>query len=95
MKNEARNKGFVTVSHDGKRLYYYLNPDRQEDIMSFLRRRGYAVTNTKAEVLRGLAAAGCAFAEAVMRYRHVSLRLAFLNNWLKHVHARDGRIHPQ
>ena len=95
MQDEARKKGFVTVSHDGKRLCYYLNPDRQDDVMAFLRSRGYGVTSTKAEVLRGLAAAGCAFAEAVLRYRHVSHLLAFLNNWLKHVHARDGRIHPQ
>lgn len=76
MQDEARKKGFVTVSHDGKRLCYYLNPDRQEDVMAFLKRRGYAVACTRAEVLRGLAAAGCAFAEAVMRYRHASYRLA-------------------
>ncbi|MHB8118761.1 MAG: DNA polymerase [Methanothrix sp.] len=93
--DEARKKGFVTVSHDGKRLCYYLNPDRQEDVLAFLKSRGYGVTNTKAEVLRGLAAAGCAFAEAVLRYRYVSHLLAFLNNWLSHVHAKDGRIHPQ
>jgi len=95
MQDEARKKGFVTVSHDGKRLCYYLNPDRQEDVMAFLNRRGYAVACTRAEVLKGLAAAGCAFAEAVMRYRHASYRLAFLNNWVKHEHVRDGRIHPQ
>ena len=95
MQDEARKKGFVTVSHDGKRLCYYLNPDRQADVMAFLRSRGCGVTSTKAEVLRGLAAAGCAFAEAVLRYRHVSHHLAFLNNWLEHVHAKDGRIHPQ
>jgi DNA polymerase I-like protein with 3'-5' exonuclease and polymerase domains len=95
MQDEARKKGFVTVSHDGKRLCYYLNPDRQEDVKAFLRSRGCGVTSTKAEVLRGLAAAGCAFAEAVLRYRHVSHHLAFLNNWLEHVHAKDGRIHPQ
>jgi DNA polymerase I len=95
MQDEARKKGFVTVSHDGKRLCYYLNPDRQEDVMAFLKKRGYGVASTKAEVLRGLAAAGCAFAEAVLRYRHVSHLLAFLNNWLSHVHPRDGRIHSQ
>jgi DNA polymerase I-like protein with 3'-5' exonuclease and polymerase domains len=95
MQDEARKKGFVTVLHDGKRLCYYLNPDRQGDVMAFLKTRGYAVTSTRAEVLRGLAAAGCAFAEAVLRYRHVSHSVAFLNNWLKHVHAGDGRIHPQ
>ena len=33
MQDEDRKKGFVTVSHDGKRLCYYLNPDRQEDVM--------------------------------------------------------------
>ena len=55
MQDEARNKGFVTVSHDGKRLCYYLNPDRQADVMAFLKSRGYGVTSTKAEVLRGLA----------------------------------------
>jgi DNA polymerase-1 len=92
--DEARRKGFVTVSQDGKKLSYYLNPDRQEDVLAFLKSRGYGVINTKAEVLRGLAAAGCAFAEAVLRYRHVSHLLAFLNNWLSHVHAKDGRIHP-
>jgi DNA polymerase-1 len=95
MQDEARKKGFVTVLHDGKRLCYYLNPDRQGDVMAFLKKRGYAVVSTKAEVLRGLAAAGCAFAEAVLRYRHISHSLSFLNNWLKHVHAEDGRIHPQ
>ncbi len=95
MQDEARKKGFVTVSHDGKRLCYYLNPDRQEDVMAFLKKRGFAVTNTKAEVLKGLAAAGCAFAEALLRYRHVFHSLAFLNKWLEHVHVRDGRIHPQ
>lgn len=63
--------------------------------MAFLKRRGYAAASTGAEVLRGLAAAGCAFAEAVLRYRQVSYLLAFLNNWVKHEHARDGRIHPQ
>lgn len=95
MQDEARKKGFVTVSHDGQNLRYYLNPDRQKDVMAFLRKRGFAVTSTKAEVLRGLAAAGCAFAEAVMRYRQVSHSLAFLNNWLKHEHFKDGWIHPQ
>ncbi|MCX6678857.1 MAG: DNA polymerase [Methanothrix sp.] len=92
--DEARKKGFVTVSEDSKRLSYYLNPDRQEDVLAFLKSRGYGVISTKAEVLRGLAAAGCAFAEAVLRYRHVSHLLAFLNNWLSHVHAKDGRVHP-
>ena len=92
--DEARKKGFVTVSVDGKRLSYYLNPDRQEDVLAFLKSRGYGVISTKAEVLRGLAAAGCAFAEAVLRYKHVSHLLAFLNNWLSHVHAKDGRVHP-
>ena len=92
--DEARRKGFVTVSEDGKRLSYYLNPDRQEDVLAFLKSRGYGVISTKAEILRGLAAAGCAFAEAVLRYRHVSHLLAFLSNWLSHVHAKDGRVHP-
>ena len=32
---EARKKSFVTVSHDGKRLCYYLNPDQQGDVMAF------------------------------------------------------------
>lgn len=95
MQDEARKRGFVTVEHDGKKLCYYLNPEKKEDVMSFLKKRGYAVTSTRAEILRGLAAAGCAFAEALLRYRHVSYRLAFLNSWLEHVHARDGRIHPQ
>jgi DNA polymerase-1 len=95
MQDEARKKGFVTVSHDGKRLNYYLNPDRQEDVMAFLKKRGFCVTSTRAEVLRGLAAAGCGFAEALLRYRHVSHLLAFLSNWLSYVHPKDGRIHPQ
>ncbi|OPY47287.1 MAG: DNA polymerase I [Methanosaeta sp. PtaU1.Bin016] len=95
MQDEAQRKGFVRVSHDGKRLCYYLNPDKQEDVMAFLRRRGFAVTSTKAEVLRGLAAAGCGFAEAVLRYRHVCQTLSFLKNWMERVHAKDGRVHPQ
>ena len=95
MQDEARKKGFVTVTHDGKRLNYYLNPDRQEDVMAFLKKRGFCVTSTRAQVLRGLAAAGCAFAEALLRYRHVSHLFAFLSNWLSHVHAKDSRIHPQ
>jgi len=36
--------------------------------MAFLRKRGYHVSSTKADILRGLAAAGCAFAEALLRY---------------------------
>jgi DNA polymerase-1 len=95
MQDEARKKGFVTVTHDGKRLCYYLDPDRNEDIMAFLKRRGYAVSSTKAEIMRGLAAAGCAFAETLLRYRHVSHSLTFLNHWLERVHDKDGRIHPQ
>lgn len=95
MQDEARRKGFVTVCHDGKRLCYYLNPDRNEDIMAFLKRRGYAVNSTRAEVMRGLAAAGCAFAEALLSYRHVSHSLAFLNHWLERVDNGDGRVHPQ
>jgi DNA polymerase I-like protein with 3'-5' exonuclease and polymerase domains len=95
MQDEARRKDFVTVSHDGKRLCYYLNPDRNEDIIAFLKRRGYAVSSTKAEIMRGLAAAGCAFAEALLCYRHVSHSLAFLNHWLERVDERDGRVHPQ
>ena len=95
VQDEARKKGFATVSHDGKRLCYYLNPERQEDVISFLRSRGYGVISSKAEVLRGLAAAGCAFAEAILRYRYLSHLLAFLGNWLSHVHGKDGRVHPQ
>ena len=95
MQEEASRKGFVTVTDDGKKLCYYLNPDRTEDIMAFLKKRGFSVANTKAEVLKGLAAAGCSFAERVLRYRHVSHTLAFLNSWLEHVHTSDGRIHPQ
>jgi DNA polymerase I-like protein with 3'-5' exonuclease and polymerase domains len=56
MQDEARKKGFVTVEHDGKRLNYYLNPDRQGDVQAYLKRRGFGVTSTRAEVLRGLAA---------------------------------------
>ena len=95
MQDEARKKGFVTVSHDGKRLCCYLNPDRTEDVMAYLRKRGYAVNSTKAEILRGLAAAGCAFAEALLRYRHISHQLSFLNSWLERVPPADGRVHPQ
>ena len=95
MQDEAERKGFVTVSYDGKRLCYYLNPDRQEDVMAFLEKRGYRPASTKAEVLRSLAAAGCAFAEALMRYRHLSYNLLFLNKWLERVHPLDGRVHPQ
>lgn len=72
MQDEAERKGFVTVSFDGKRLCCYLNPDRQEDVMAFLAKRGYRPASTKAEVLKSLAAAGCSFAEALMRYRHLS-----------------------
>lgn len=64
MQDEARRKGFVTVSHDGRRLCCHLNPDKNEDVMAFLKKRGYEAGSTKAEILRGLAAAGCAFAEA-------------------------------
>lgn len=95
MQDEAERKGFVTVSFDGKRLRYYLNPDRQEDVLAFLAKRGYRPASTKAEVLRSLAAAGCAFAEALMRYRHLSYNLLFLNKWLERVHPLDGRVHPQ
>jgi DNA polymerase-1 len=95
IQDEAKRKGFVVASPDGRKLSCYLNPEKQEEVMAYLNKRGYAVASTKAEVLRGLAAAGCAFAEAILNYRHASIRLAFLNNWLKHVHARDGRVHPQ
>lgn len=95
MQDEAERKGFVTVSFDGKRLCYYLNPDRQEDVMAFLAKRGYKPASTKAEVLKSLAAAGCSFAEALMRYRHLSYNLVFLNKWLEKVHPLDGRVHPQ
>lgn len=95
MQDEARKRGFVTVSHDGKRLSCYINPERTEDVMAFLRKRGYHVSSTKADILRGLAAAGCAFAEALLRYRRISHNLAFLNNWLERVSPADGRVHPQ
>ncbi len=95
MQDETERTGFVTVSFDGKRLSYYLNPDRQEDVLAFLAKRGYRPASTKAEVLRSLAAAGCAFAEALMRYRHLSYNLLFLNKWLERVHPLDGRVHPQ
>jgi DNA polymerase-1 len=94
MQDEAIKKGFVTVSHDGKRLNYYFNPDRQEDVLAFLRKRGYPVVNTKAEVMKGLAAAGCAFAEALVRYRHDCYLLAVLNHWIERIHPKDGRVHP-
>ena len=94
MQDEAKKKGFVTVTHDGKRLSYYLNPDRQEDVMAFLRKRGYSVASTRAEVMRGLAAAGCAFAEALVRYRHDCYLLAVLDHWIKRIHPKDGRVHP-
>lgn len=95
IQDEAKKKGFVAASEDGRKLSYYLNPEKQEEVMAYLNKRGYAVASTKAEILRGLAAAGCAFAEAILNYRHASHRLAFLNGWLKHVHAGDGRVHPQ
>ena len=94
MQEEARRKGFVKVSHDGKRLCCYLNPDRTEDVMAFLRRRGYPVSSTKAEILKGLAAAGCAFAEALLRYRRVCHQLTFLCSWLEKVSPEDCRVHP-
>lgn len=95
MQDEAAKKGFVTVTSDGKRLSCYINPDRQEDVMAYLNKRGYAVSCTRAEVLRSLAAAGCGFAEALLRYRQASRTLAFLNSWLEHVHPADGRVHPR
>ena len=95
MQEEARRKGYITVSHDGKRLCCYLNPDRTVEVMAFLRKRGYPVSSTKAEILRGLAAAGCAFAEALLCYRRISHQLAFLNSWLERVSPMDGRVHPQ
>ncbi len=94
MQDEAIRKGFVTVTHDGKRLSYYLNPDRQEDVLAYLRKRGFSVACTKAEVMKGLAAAGCAFAEALVRYRHDSYLLAVLNHWIERIHPKDGRVHP-
>ena len=38
IQDEARRKGFVTVTHDGRRLCYYINPEKQEQVMAFLRR---------------------------------------------------------
>ncbi|MDD4650800.1 MAG: DNA polymerase [Methanothrix sp.] len=96
MQDEADRTGFVTVkvTHDGRRISCYLNPDRQEDVLAFLRRRGFGVACTKAEVMRGLAAAGCALAEALLRYRHNCYLLAVLNHWMERAHPRDGRVHP-
>jgi len=94
MQEEARRKGFVTVSQDGKRLCCYLHPDRTDDVMAFLRRRGYPVSSTKGEILKGLAAAGCAFAEALLRYRRVCHQLTFLCRWLEKISPEDGRVHP-
>jgi len=94
MQDEAKRKGFVTVAHDGKRLSCYLNPDRLEDVMAYLRRRGYAVASTKAEVMKALAAAGCAFAEALVCYRHDCYLLAVLDHWIRRIHPKDDRVHP-
>ena len=94
MQDEAIKKGFVSVIHNGQRISYLLNPDRQEDVLAFLRKRGYPVVNTRAEVMKGLAAAGCAFAEALVRYRHDCYLLAVLNHWIDRIHAKDGRVHP-
>ncbi|MDD2755695.1 MAG: hypothetical protein PHS80_09230, partial [Methanothrix sp.] len=90
MQDEAKKKGFVTVAHDGKKLSYNLNPDRQEDVLAFLRKRGFSVACTKAEVMKGLAAAGCAFAEALLRYRHDCYLIAVLNHWIERIHLKDG-----
>ena len=41
-----------------------------------------------------MAAAGCAFAEALLRYRHYCYLLAVLDHWIDRIHLKDGRVHP-
>jgi DNA polymerase I len=89
LQKESKRSGFYSGDNCG----FYLNPDRQQDIKSCLQHLGFCVTSTKAVVLQELAAAGCIFAERLLCYRRTTHQLAYLYDWLEHIHPRDGRIH--
>jgi len=95
LQTEARRRGFVKMPHDGENLCFYLNPGSPEDIKAYFVHEGYCVTSTKAAVLQELATRGSFFADRLLSFRRLSHQLAYLNDWLEHIHAADGRIHPQ
>jgi len=93
LQEEAKANGFRSLPSENDRLCDYLNPDRRDDIIRYLRSQGFPISSTKAEVLRELAGRGCIFAEELLRYRELSHELAFLDNWIAKLHCADGKIH--
>lgn len=94
LQGEAKRNGFIPLRHEGKNQSEYLDPDRQEDIKSYLRSQGFSITSTRADVLKEVAARGNEFANWLLIYRRLSHQLAFLENWLQQINPVDGRIHP-
>jgi DNA polymerase I len=94
LQGEAKRNGFIPIRHEGKNQSEYLDPDRQEDIKSYLRSQGFNVASTRADVLKELASSGNEFANWLLIYRRLSHQLAFLENWLQQINSVDGRIHP-
>jgi DNA polymerase I len=94
LQGEAKRNGFVPLRHEGKNQSEYLDPDRQEDIKSYLRSQGFNIASTRADVLKELASSGNEFADWLLIYRRLSHQLAFLENWLQQINSVDGRIHP-
>jgi len=95
LQDEAKANDFVPLLGEEGYKGYYLNPESQAEVKRYLCSLGFNIASTKADVLKELTAEGCVFAEMLLKYRRISHLLAFLDSWLKLIHAVDGRIHPQ
>jgi len=92
LQDEARQSGYHPLPEKEKPRYY-INPDNREDVMSYLKSRGFQAASTRSDVLREIASQGCRFAGMLLEYRRLCHDLAFLENWLAHLHCPDNRIH--
>lgn len=90
---EANANSYCDLPDRDNEPSYYLNPDSQKDVKRFLKSQGFDVLSTRADVLQELARRGSRFAEMLLEYRRLSHDLAFLENWLMHLHSTDNRIH--
>lgn len=90
---EAKANGYCHLPDQDNEASSHLNPDSQKDVKRFLKSQGFDVLSTRADVLHELARRGCRFAEMLQEYRRLSHDLAFLENWLMHLHSTDNRIH--
>lgn len=95
MQSEARRRGFTPARHEGKSTRGFLDPNLREDIKAYFQHEGFCITSTKAAVLQELATRGSVFAGSLLQYRRLSHQLAYLYDWLEHIHPADGRIHSQ